>query len=242
VRPPARWPCSRKTQLPRAVKVRRSLLILISTAPTRKLEGGQCAHAPIDEPPCMLSRPCVLQALYHSGAPAHGPLAGSEHVLDQRHGSSSLLNKPLFCATRRSRQHPTSELSSIGNLGTVRSTACLNSTRPSPMGGRLPSLSVLRFSAHPCNPGTHTETPWRSADALCWLRACRLLHHSRAKGRQGGSRAPHGAACAERGVVERGGAVCSGDVGTEARGRTVARRTVIELEGPWRVVPAVHCV
>jgi hypothetical protein len=132
--------------------------------------------------------------------------------------------------------------SSMGDPVPVRSTACLNSTRPSPMGGRLPSLSVLRFSAHPCNPGTHTETPWRSADALCWLRACRLLHHSRAKGRQGGSRAPHGAACAERGVVERGGAVCSGDVGTEARGRTVARCTVIELEGPWRVVPAVHCV
>ena len=124
----------------------------------------------------------------------------------------------------------------------VRSIACLNSMCPSLMSGCLPSLSVLRVSAHPRNPGTRIEAPWRSADALCLLRACRLLHHSRAEGRQGGSRAPHGAACAERGVVERGGAVCSGDVGTEARGRTVARRTVIELEGPWRVVPAVHCV
>ena len=42
--------------------------------------------------------------------------------------------------------------------------------------------------------------------------------------------------------VERGGAVCSTDLGTEVRLRVVARRTLIELEGPWRVVPAVYCV
>ena len=148
-------------------------------------------------------------------------------------------------ALRDKEEQPTSimgALSSMGDPVSVRSTASLNSTRPSPMGGRLPSLSVLRVSAHPCNPGTHAETPWRSADALCWLSARRLLHGSRAEGWHDGCRAPHGAAWAARGGVERGGAVCSTDLGTEVRLRVVARRTLIELEGPWRVVPAVYCV
>ena len=87
-------------------------------------------------------------------------------------------------------------LSSMSDPVLVRSIACLNSMCPSLMSGCLPSLSVLRFSAHPCNPGTHTETPWRSADALCWLSARRLLHGSRAEGWHDGCRAPHGAAWA----------------------------------------------
>ena len=36
---------AKQAQLSRAEKVRRSLIVLKSTAPTRKLEGGQCAHA-----------------------------------------------------------------------------------------------------------------------------------------------------------------------------------------------------
>ena len=165
-----------------------------------------------------------------------------------RHGESSECAKPASSAPlalRDKEEQPTSimgALSSMGDPVPVRSTASLNSTRPSPMGGRLPSLSVLRVSAHPCNPGTHAETPWRSADALCWLSARRLLDDSRAEDCHDGCRARHGAAWAARGGVERGGAVCSTDLGTEVRLRVVARRTLIELEGPWRVVPAVYCV
>ena len=104
----------------------------------------------------------------------------------------------------------TSELASIGNLGTVRSTACMNSTRPSLMSGRLLYLSVLRFSAPPRDPSTHNETPCSSADALCWLPARRLLRHHRQEGCLNDSRAPHGAAAAERGVVVRGRAMYCG--------------------------------
>ena len=121
---------------------------------------------------------------------------------------------------RDKEEQPTSimgALSSMGDPVSVRSTASLNSTRPSPMGGRLPSLSVLRVSAHPCNPGTHAETPWRSADALCWLSARRLLDDSRAEDCHDGCRARHGAAWAARGGVERGGAVCSRALGTEVQ-------------------------
>ena len=106
---------------------------------------------------------------------------------------------PRLHFLRDKEEQPTSSMGALSSMGDpvpVRSTACLNSTRPSPMGGRLPSLSVLRVSAHPCNPGTHTETPWRSADALCWLSARRLLHGSRSEGWHDGCRAPHGAAWA----------------------------------------------
>ena len=140
-----------------------------------------------------------------------------------RHGESSECAKPASSAPlalRDKEEQPTSimgALSSMGDPVPVRSTASLNSTRPSPMGGRLPSLSVLRVSAHPCNPGTHTETPWRSADALCWLSARRLLDDSRAEDCHDGCRARHGAAWAARGGVERGGAVCSRALGTEVQ-------------------------
>ena len=180
----------------------------------------------------------ALHALLTSSAP--GPSAGTENTSEWR--KASLLGSIFL---RDKEEQPTSimgALSSMGDPVSVRSTASLNSTRPSPTGGRLPSLSVLRVSAHPCNPGTHAETPWRSADALCWLSARRLLDDSRAEDCHDGCRARHGAAWAARGGVERGGAVCSTDLGTEVRLRVVARRTLIELEGPWRVVPAVYCV
>ena len=145
-------------------------------------------------PPAMPgpSSRAALHAPLTSSAP--GPSAGTENP---RNGQSQPPRLRVGWSCKE--EQPTSivgALSSMGDPVPVRSTACLNSTRPSPMGGRLPSLSVLRVSAHPCNPGTHTETPWRSADALCWLSARRLLHGSRSEGWRDGCRAPHGAAWA----------------------------------------------
>ena len=151
---------AKQAQLSRAEKVRRSLIVLKSTAPTRKLEGGQRAHALAREPPpCMLTHPCVLP---HCIAHKLLPRPFGRHGARPRPQARTILapqQAAVFCATRRSRQHPTSELSSISNLGSVRSTACMSSTRPSLMSGRLLSLSVLRFSAHPRDPSTHNETP-----------------------------------------------------------------------------------
>ena len=205
-----------------------------------KATATHCEGAPLAARPKLSRAPALASRLAH----LHPDASASPHAMLgvvlacgiacttyelrprplSRHGESSECAKPASSAPlalRDKEEQPTSivgALSSMGDPVSVRSTASLNSTRPSPMGGRLPSLSVLRVSAHPRNPGTRIEAPWRSADALCLLRACRLLHHSRAEGRQGGSRAPHGAACAERGVVERGGAVCSGDVAVLRRG------------------------
>ena len=160
-------------------------------------------------------RPRVRHCMHYLRAPPPVPQQ-ARRILGMR--KASLLGSAL--ALRDKEEQPTSimgALSSMGDPVSVRSTASLNSTRPSPMGGRLPSLSVLRVSAHPCNPGTHAETPWRSADALCWLSARRLLDDSRAEDCHDGCRARHGAAWAARGGVERGGAVCSRALGTEVQ-------------------------
>ena len=164
----------------------------------------------IDEPPCMLIRPCVLPALYRSGDPPTALWQARSTSSTRGTGPILAPQQAAVCVTRRSRQHPMSELSSIGNLGTVRSTACLNSTRPAPMDGRFLYLSVLRFSAPPRDPSTHNETPCSSADALCWLPARRLLRDHRHERCLNDSRAPHGAAGAERGVVVRGRAMYCG--------------------------------
>ena len=160
-------------------------------------------------------RPRVRHCMHYSRAPTPAPQQARITLGRRAKPASSR------CCLRDKEEQPTSSMGALSSMGDpvpVRSTACLNSTRPSPMGGRLPSLSVLRVSAHPCNPGTHTETPWRSADALCWLSARRLLHGSRAEGWHDGCRAPHGAAWApERRRGARRRSVLPGPRGTEVR-------------------------
>ena len=171
----------------------------------------RCLHTCIPTPAhhhmqCWVSSSrAALHALLTSSAP--GPSAGTENPRNAQR------QPPRLLCGRDKEEQPTSivgALSSMGDPVPVRSTACLNSTRPSPMGGRLPSLSVLRFSAPPRDPSTHNETPCSSADALCWLPARRLLRHHRQEGCLNDSRAPHGAAGAERGVVVRGRAMYCG--------------------------------
>ena len=60
---------AKQAQLSRAEKVRRSLIVLKSTAPTRKLEGGQRAHA-CSRAPSVHAHPSLRAAsLYCSQAP-----------------------------------------------------------------------------------------------------------------------------------------------------------------------------
>ena len=178
------------------------------------------ANAPTlarEPPPCMLTHPCVLP---HCIAHKLLPRPFGRHGARPRPQARTIL-APQQAAVLRDKEeqaasHERALVDQQPGIGALHRLHELDAPFTL-MSGRLLSLSVLRFSAHPCNPGTHAETPWRSADALCWLSARRLLDDSRAEDCHDGCRARHGAAWAARGGVERGGAVCSRALGTEVQ-------------------------